>query len=99
MGKKTATVVSVEATTAVPTSDVPRTTARSGSSPSSRQRAMLSTTTMPESTSMPMPRASPPRLMMFSESPLRFIGAKTAATETGMASETTAVERKSRRNR
>jgi len=38
MGKKTAIVVSVEATTAPPTSSAPRTEASRGPSPSSRQR-------------------------------------------------------------
>ena len=99
MGKNTATVVSVEAITAVPTSEVPRATARFSVSPSSLQRAIDSTTTIPESTSIPIPRARPPRLIMFSVRPVRFIGANTAATETGIATEITAVVLKSLRNR
>ena len=64
MGKKTAMVVRVEATTAPRTSEVPRTAAAWISSPSSRQRKIDSSTTIDESTSMPMPSASPPSDMM-----------------------------------
>ena len=84
MGRNTATVVRVEAPTAMPTSCVPRTTAVRRSSPSSRQRKMLSSTTMPLSTNMPTPRASPPSEMMLSETPAMYMGAKVAMIESGM---------------
>ena len=84
IGKNTATVVSVEATTAPPTSRVPRIAAARASSPSSRHRTIDSSTTIALSTSMPIPRASPPSDITFSETPSSRIGAKVAITESGM---------------
>ena len=85
MGKKTAMVVSVEAKTAPPTSLVPRMEARWIESPSSRHRKMLSNTTMELSTSIPTPSASPPRDIMLRDTSNRYIPAKVATMETGMA--------------
>ena len=84
MGKNTAIVVNVEATTALPTSPVPRTVAAIKSSPSSRQRKMLSNTTIELSTNMPTPSANPPNDMMLSDTPRRFRGAKVTKMEIGM---------------
>ncbi len=84
IGKKTAIVVSVEAITAPPTSPVPRTTASTRESPSSRQRKIDSRTTIELSTSIPIPSAKPPRDMMLSETPNNIIGAKVATTDTGI---------------
>ena len=69
MGTKTHTVVRVAATTACPTSDAPRRTrSETGRSPPRlRWRSIPSSTTMELSTSMPTPRARPPRDMMFND--------------------------------
>ena len=99
IGKKTAIVVSVDATTAEPTSAVPRTVARIRSSPSSRQRWIDSRTTIELSTNIPIPRASPPSDMMLSETPARFSGAKVISTEIGIATATISVVLKLRRKR
>ncbi len=99
MGKNTATVVRVEATTALDTSRVPRSAASLIPSPSTRQRKMLSSTTMELSTSMPMPRASPPSDMMLSVMPPMNIGTKVATTEIGMATPMISVVRSSWRKR
>ncbi len=53
-GRKTATVVNVEAMTAVPTSAAPKTAASRGLWPSSMCRVMFSRMTMALSTTMPM---------------------------------------------
>ena len=66
IGRKTAMVVSVEAVIAVATSWVPSTAEVSASSPSSRFLKMFSSTTTALSTSMPTPRARPPKVMMLS---------------------------------
>ena len=65
MGKKTATVVRVEAAMAMPTSEVPLRAASVGLSPSCRWRKMFSMTTTALSTSMPTPSARPPRVIRF----------------------------------
>ena len=97
IGRKTATVVSVEAITGPATSTVPLTAAVRAASPPACRRWIASSTTIESSSSMPTPSASPPRDMMFSESPICCITKKVAITETGMAIATTAVERRSRR--
>ncbi len=83
-GRKTATVVRVEAMTAWPTSEAPLRAAVVSSSPASRRLTMASRTTMAESTSIPTPRASPPRDMMLRVVPVRYIRKKVATTEIGM---------------
>ena len=60
-GKNTATVVSVEATTAMLTSRVPAMAACNMPSPRSLALAMLSSTTIESSTTMPVARARPAR--------------------------------------
>ena len=99
MGKNTAMVVRVEAVTAMPTSDAPRRADSTMESPSSRHRNMLSSTTMALSTSMPMPRASPPSDMMLSVVSLKNIRMKVISTDTGMATPTIKVLLRLRRNR
>ena len=84
MGKKTDMVVSVEATTAPPTSETPLIVDLTKSSPSSRQRKMLSSTTMELSTSIPTPRANPPRDMILRDTPDNCMGAKVAKMDTGI---------------
>ena len=66
MGMKIASVVSVLAMIAPATSSVPATAEASRSSPNSlRRRWMFSSTTIAESTIMPTPSASPPRVIRF----------------------------------
>ena len=99
IGKNTATVVSVEATTGIATSLVPRTIDRNGSSPSSRHRNTLSKTTMALSTRLPTPSASPPSEMMLSVIPERCIGANVARIEIGIVRPMIRVCGRLRRNR
>ncbi|MBA7660434.1 hypothetical protein ES703_68436 [subsurface metagenome] len=58
---------------------------------------MLSRTTIELSTSMPIPRASPPKDMILRETPERNIRKKAAATEMGIARLMITVLRKLRR--
>jgi len=99
MGRNTQMVVSVEAVTAMPTSEAPFMAASKTPRPSSRNRWMDSSTTMELSTSMPMPRARPPRLMMFSDRSNMYMKKKVITTDSGMDSEMIEVLLKSRRNR
>ena len=85
MGKNTATVVNVEAVTAPATSVVPFMAESKAFTPFSRYRWMASRTTMELSTSMPIPRASPPSEMMFREILAENIRKNVMITETGMA--------------
>ncbi len=96
-GTKTATVVSVEAKTAAPTSCVPSTAARNSPRPSCRFRKIDSSTTIELSTSMPMPSVRPPRDMTFSEMPSRYISRKVATMEIGIETPMMSVLRQSRR--
>ncbi len=97
IGKKTATVVNVEATTGAATSTVPEIAASRAPAPWPRRRWIASSTTIESSSSIPTPSASPPSDMMFSESPICCITKKVPITETGIASATTAVAPRSRR--
>ena len=83
-GTKTATVVSVEATTARPTSEAPRAAATAPDSPRSRRLKIASSTTIESSTSMPTPSASPPRDMTLSVVPVWYIRKKVATIEIGI---------------
>jgi len=85
MGPNTLMVVRVDAVMAPCTSSAPRAAASTGDSPRSRCRNTFSSTTMELSTSMPTPRARPPRLMMFIETPKASIRANVPTTEMGMA--------------
>ena len=91
--------MSVEATTGIATSLVPRTIDRTGSSPSSRQRNTLSSTTIALSTRLPTPSASPPSEMMLSVIPERCIGANVARIEIGIVRPMISVWGRFRRNR
>jgi len=59
---------------------------------------MFSRTTMALSTSMPTPRASPPRVIRFKVNPLKYIKANVAITEIGMVVAIMAVLGMLRRN-
>ena len=96
-GTNTATVVNVDAVMAVATSPLPSTAARFGSRPSSRWRKMFSSTTIELSTNMPTPSASPPKLTVLSVKPLKYISAKVAMTEIGIATPMISVEVRLRR--
>jgi len=86
MGPNTAMVVRVDEVMAPCTSSAPRVAASAGAAPSSsRCRKIFSSTTMELSPSMPTPRARPPRLMMFSETPNASMRANVPITEMGMA--------------
>ena len=67
------------------TSSAPNAAAAIGDLPSSLWRKTFSSTTIELSTSMPTPRASPPRLMMLSEMPARSNRENDATTEMGIA--------------
>ncbi len=98
MGRNTATVVRVEATTAPPTSAVPLMAAAYRDCPICFLRKIDSSTTIELSTSMPMPRVNPPSDMMFSEMSSLYMATKVATTEMGMLVAMIRVLRRSRRN-
>ena len=98
IGTKTLIVVSVEAMIAPVTCFVPCTAARGAAMPRTRRRTMFSSTTMELSTSIPMPRARPLRVMMFSDSPVKYISTSAKSTLSGMLTPTTIVGRRSFRN-
>ncbi|MPM66817.1 hypothetical protein SDC9_113729 [bioreactor metagenome] len=85
MGKKTETVVSVDAMTASPTARVPAAAALRGSMPAARQVKMLSKMTMELSTIMPTAMTSPASETIFKVSPEKYMAKKVAMTEIGMA--------------
>ncbi len=85
-GKKTASVVSVEALIAVATSDAPFTAASLGGVPPWTCRTMFSRTTIELSTSIPIPSASPLRVIRLRVSPPKYSKAIVASTETGIDS-------------
>ncbi len=99
IGKKTAIVVIVEATTAPPTSDTPLMAEFTQSSPSSLHLKILSMTTMELSTSIPIPRARPPRDIMFKLTWKIFRGAKAAINESGIEIATITVVEKCCKNK
>ena len=91
--------VRIEAITAERTSFAPRIADATRSSPSSRHRKMDSRTTIEESTSMPMPRARPPRDMMLSDTEAAESGANVMSSEMGMDTATNSVVTRLRRKR
>ncbi len=99
IGKNTATVVSVLATTAPATRRTPSTAASLALMPCSRQRLIDSSTTIELSTSMPTPRARPPSDMTLSVMFDRNIGANVTTKLTGIDTAMIAVGAKRRRNR
>ena len=60
---------------------------------------MFSSTTMELSSSIPMPSASPPSVMMFSVNPPKYIRPNVAMMDTGIAMAMMVVLRKSRRKK
>ncbi len=97
-GTKTAIVVRVDATTARPTSDAPRSAATAPDSPRSRRLKIASRTTIESSTSMPTPSASPPRDITFSVVPVWYIRKKVAMIEIGIDTPMMRVLKRSFRN-
>ncbi len=87
-------VVRVDAVMAAPTSLAPSTAASSGPRPSSRKRKMFSKTTMALSTSIPTPKARPPKDIKFKLSLLKYIKTKVATIEIGIAAAITRVGRR-----
>ena len=98
-GKKTTIVVSVLAMMAFVTSSVPLTAACSNKSPDSRIRKTFSSTTIALSTSIPIPRANPPSVMILRVRLPKYNKAKVAIIETGIAVAITMVLRRLRRNK
>ncbi len=98
MGKKTATVVKVEAMTAMPTSRAPSTAAFMGGRPRSRWRWIFSSTTMESSTILPMPSVSPPRVITLMVMPLKCMSTKVDMMEIGIDRAIMRVERAEERN-
>ena len=72
-GPKTATVVKVEAVMAEATFLVPQMTASFGSSIWALKRLIFSSTTIELSTSIPTPKANPPRDIRLKETPVKYI--------------------------
>ena len=97
IGKKTHTVVSVEATIAPRTCLAPCTAARGAAMPRLRMRMIFSMTTMLLSTSMPMPRARPESVIMLRDRSVKYISTREKSTESGMLTPTMTVGRTSRR--
>ena len=99
IGRKTQIVVSVAAVTAPVTSLAPRAAACARELPRRRCRSMASSTTIELSTSMPTPRARPPRDMMLKETPASARGRKDAMTEVGIETAMITVAPRSRRKK
>ncbi len=103
IGRKTATVVRVEAETAPPTSLAPPSASAAAFSPRpsaaarSRRRWMASSTTIELSTSMPTPSASPPSDITFRVTLREYIRMKVAMIEIGIDTPMIRVLRRSRR--
>ena len=98
-GRKTTQVVKVLATMAPATWPVPLAAAVTGSSPRPTRRYMDSTTTMALSTSIPAPRARPPRVTMLMLWSAKVIRNRAVNTDTGTAAATINVAPAERRNR
>ena len=97
MGKKTATVVSVEDKTAVVISRAPVYAATRGRSPSVTWRLMFSRTTIESSTTRPMATIIPPRVRMFKVIPCCHSAISATSNESGMEIAATTVARALRR--
>ncbi len=96
-GTKTAICVRVEATIADHTSSQPSMDAWTRSLPISMWRNVFSRTTMEASTIMPIPRASPPNVSVFSVKPLKYSSANVPMTEIGIDAQMMSVDRTLRR--
>ena len=99
MGTNTATVVRVEARMEPATCFVPCTAARAAGMPRAFSRTMFSMTTMELSTSMPMPKARPERVIMFRLRLLKYSSTRANSTLRGILTPTMRVGRRSFRNR
>ena len=99
IGRKTATVVRVEAITAGPISAVPSMEASRRDAPCWRLRKIDSSTTMDESSSMPRPSVRPPSDIRLSETSILYMNMKVAITEMGIEVATIRVLRISRRKK
>ena len=97
MGRKTATMVEVTASTASAISAAPLRAAVLGSSPFSMWRKMFSRTTMASSISIPTERERAIMEIMLSEMPRAFSTMKVPSTTTGSPATVTRVLRKSRK--
>ncbi len=97
-GRKTTTVVRVLAMMASVTSSVPSIAACSCACCVSRMRKIFSRTTIALSTSIPTPRASPPKVIRLRVKPLKYNRAKVAIMEMGIAVAIITVLRTLRRN-
>ncbi len=97
-GKNTATVVSVDASTAPHTSRVPSYAARNAFFPMCRCRSMFSSTTIASSTSRPVANARPARLTRFSVVPSARITMNVPISDIGIETLTTSVDAMLRRN-
>ena len=84
IGKNTAIVVKVEAVTAVETCSAPARAASATVNPVSRILKIFSRTTMELSTSIPIPKARPPRLIRFKLIPLKCIKMNVATIDIGI---------------
>ena len=98
IGRNTATVVAVDAVTAVATSLTAARIAVLFSSPSDRCRLMFSMTTIESSTTRPIAIVSAPRVSTFIVYPVASIPMKVTSTETGIEIAVTIVERTDSRN-
>ena len=98
-GRKTTTVVSVEAITACPTSSAPNIEASRRPVPRDICEMMFSSTTTALSTTMPMAIASAERLMMLIVQPIRNMKTNAMISEKGMESAMTSEVRKLRRKK
>ena len=98
IGKKTAIVVNVAASTAPATSPVPAFAASAMPRPCSRLRTTFSRTTIELSTSIPTASAIPPSDMMLSEMLFVYMSRNVPITETGIAMPTIVVARASFKN-
>jgi len=99
IGRKTATVASVEEVTAVVISRAPVYAATIGLSPSATCRLMFSSTTIASSTTRPMATIMPPRVRMFRVMPCHHSTSSAASSESGIETPATIVALPLRRNR
>ncbi len=98
-GRKTNTVVRVEAVMAVIISWLPRMELEVSLAPFSRYRKMFSRMTILLSTSIPTPRASPVRVIRFRVNPAKYMNIRVMTIDTGMEKAIIRVVRKLRRKK
>ncbi len=99
IGRKTATVVRVDAATAVMISRAPVYAATSGRSPSLTCLLMFSSTTIESSTTRPMATIMPPSVRMLSVMPCCQRAMSATSRDSGMEIAATTVARALRKNR